>query len=614
MNLLDLGEDLIRIILSVCISQRAFTSLVCRSFRDILKDGDLRNRIPVDISSVFVNEKCFDYAISNFNIINKLAEVFKPDSLEIIKWRPWAARVSFLTAPTGFLKKFFASEFLEFDNIFNAACKTGRMELLSMCWIDEFKYRKFGLLKEQIHEDSAAVIQTFKIRLAHRLRQVVSSPTSNVLLHLIDFVGRDDPPNTYWQRFFFIITPSLREVFGAAATSSAAYEILEILTELVKSNGHRASGEVVCIVMVMGPSARRRSASAWRWIRDKCGTRTLEDVFDSYRLVKNHSWRVFDMPELPVQSDTGFTTPLTLNMFKTAEVEAYKIIRDGVAEGGFLRETFQKTVGTTLMYSYFVSSTILNEICGPSRGLSAKFLASSANFTRHDAADVLLESVHDLFSQHVQNNGVARSLQTIFFKFVQEFPYESYITVKKIMVAGAPNTLHKTLRFLYVSINECILNGMSRVLEDAINCETILHIRELSDIEMSCLLDSIIVQNKKGSVVVRMLNVFLPFCKVAIHQVSETLSNGQFVEAGKLLKHCTEMQKAELGKQVVCSSLRTCTHAVKLALDNGCFSEGSDYHIEALRILNKSNVQKTKENEKRKLPFKALQRSVRFYG
>ena len=589
MNVLDIGDDLLLYILTLCISQQAFTSLVCRSFYNILKGRDFpREKRFVNISSIFVSQACFNYAINNLNIINKVAELWKRDSLQITKWRSQAIDLAFSTAPLELLDNLFAIEFNTPESIRRRTFATGRKGLLDA---------KAGVIQDWCEGAYKTLeSQGFRAHLIQTLFKELASITTNDTLFYVLKCINPITQHSRWSVFFSEFTYYLHAVVSIVSSSKVAYALLDALTGFVEASGHKEHGEFMCVFMVASAS-RTRSASAWRWLRDRCGKRSLQYFFDNYSAVCNQLGEYANLSVLG-----GGMHPMKLDSFKATEVEAYKVIRDGVREGGFLHDTFIQVVGPKLKHAYLVSSTIVNELSGVG--------GAHSRLSRHDAAEVLLESVYDLVSENAGDYEMSKSLQNIFYKLVQEFPYESYMVMKKFALQGNP--LQKVLRFVYVSLNECILKGMSRVLEDAVNSRSVLQLDSFSEVDRANLLDSIIVQNKSGKVVVRMLKSYLPFCKVAIHQVSECLENGQFMEADELMKHCTLVQKIELGKEVVTRRLPS-KRAVKLAFDHECFKAGSDYHCEALRIINDTELEEDLR-KKRKLPFKALQKSIRFRG
>lgn len=604
MHVLDLGDDLLLTILAACISHQAFISLVCRSLCNILRDRDFPcEKRSVNLSSIFINQDCFDYAVHNFNIATKLPGVSRKGGVITTNWSHKAVDVAYSAASLELLWKIFPLPH-GISERFSIACRTGRQDILDTCSSVENLCALFNFFRSSTNVSVGVVSSRHFCRTL--LDSIVSSPTTNALRLLMDFVGEQKRcASSYWCKYFSNFTLSLHTTFTAAAKSQSAYEMLDILTDLVKSNGNKEHAEEVCVVMVAFSSFR--SASAWRWIRDKCGNRSLQDLIYQYQLVPQQ------LPlgmHLTVVKDGVHM--MMLDSFKAIDVESYKVIRDGSVEGGFLHHAFRNvrrnctfiTQGLNFVHSYTVSSALLKTLLGPLFG----------RLNRCDIAEVLLESIYDLLSTPPKWHDVGRSLQSIFYKFVQQFPYESYITIKKVMAKSAPS--QKMLRFVYVALNECILRGMSRVLEDAVNCSSLLHLDEFNDVDRSALLDAIIVQNKTGKKCVGMLRTYLPFCKVAIHHVAESINNGQFMEADELLNHCSHVQKIELGKEVILSRRWRCSqdvHAVKLALQHECFQSGSDYHREAIRIVSKMDLNEAAQ-KKRKLPFRALEMSIQFRG
>ena len=597
MHLFAVGDDLLGVILTFCAVHKAYIALACRRFRNLLCEHEHPRECRfVNISSIFVSKSCYFYAVENLNVVEQFALYWNIRTREIVQWKPKARLLAYKTAPLDLLRMLFPEDFVftkdntkdNYDKKWvTTAVRTGRMELLDNCtfsmevpwlrFLDYFKnshdYFYYPILSNFVNDN---------------IRDLVNSPTADAFLRFVDFMGpRTD--NHYWKLVFRCVeegpsiatTSMIYASFRACAASRIGYDALEVMTSLMKYNGVGEHADLVSIFFVT--ESWGHSASALQWLKTKCGTRDVVDMLNK-AIGDDEMKRRFPLFNRRFINAGRCVNPDMRHIFTPNDAETYKTIRDAVAEGGFLRGAFLQTANGRYGHAQYVSLRILND---------------DQLISRYDASEILLESVYDSLSQCSSFEDLNKTLEDILSLFITQFPYESYMVLRR--VAHARPLRGKLFLWLSVSIRECVLRGMSRVLEDAVNRKSLLQLDAFKEADKSCILDCILVANKPQRTIVRMLKTYLPLCAVGENHLLDSVSNNQFEEVRELLEHCTQLQKAFFGRHLV-SCLAVCKPAIQIAIDSGCFVTEPSLVNRALQLLQSGDSGETR-NKKRKLPF-----------
>lgn len=599
MSLLDLGEDVLSLVLLFAAHHQAFAALVCRLFRRLLVDQQgLCEARRVALSSIFASLSCLQFFLEDSKALRACAEVWGSRPLRVTEWKPHVKNLAFREASIDVLvgaKPELMGCLLTMDSyrasqMIQRAAASGRADLLERMFVTAGScsciLRAIVACFKVAAADTGATWNSIsKKHCSTFVAPACQAPNPKSLEWFVEKLGpAATSKSSNWARLFSRFEGNVRFLLTTASGSVGAFGILQFLAAHMQQHGDKQEARPVAIAVVAASSVKR--AGAWAWLREQCAPKTLEE-----RLLEFKNCKAFSAMRLSVV----YSEFMKLDSFKVRDLESYLIVRDGVGAGGWLQSVFVHVAGSNVQLPMLTSAALVKEM---QNWFSTSFVP------RRETPAIMAECVRDMVLYGQTGH---RRFKIAFYKLTERFPLEAYLTAKRLAADGAPQP-----QLLYIALQECVLSGMSRVAADAVANRDALGVDKIHQSDLSVLLDAVLTQTKRKSLDIRVLKDFVAFCRVGVHHVVEALRYDQTTDATELLRHCSQEQKVEIGKELVTACCPS-SSSLRVALESGCFESGSVFEEDVRRTLERDVEEPPRKRPR--FPFASLKRaamSVRF--
>lgn len=444
MNLLDIANDGLDLVISECFEYAMFTSLVCKRFH--LAVAACKYPCPIRVvylSHIFERKDLLCTFLGDRSVMGIIAKRFSFEEKRVIEWSTTARSLGLRYGNAEVVSMMVDSAYHNrvFDeNYVSQVVLAGQVRLLESfqglcCYIpvpsvveDAITFFSSARYLTSF-ENSAFSYPQYKPMRVHCAALVYpackscSTDALAWLKHTVHQQALVHPTN--WDIMFRTLSGVTRSMVDFAATSECAYAMLDQLLALFVENAHGKRMVKYGMIVCLSRFKLRIRSSAWRWLRDACGGKSLQSVIAEFRVA---SLLGVTHCRLCVPEDEVL---MNAAHFEARDVESYEIISDGIQPGGWLYESFVLALGPqtnidmfTLYYLHRFKMASTQTSCGSALRRGVWLDCKAEELLELCACKILSECENDALNR---GDNIAKMGRLL----IKTSPYTAYVVCRK---------------------------------------------------------------------------------------------------------------------------------------------------------------------------------------
>jgi hypothetical protein len=615
MSITDLADDELHGVLRHCLDYSMFTSLVCKSFRRAVAmiDHPCPVRM-VHLGRVFEREEFLHVFLGDRSFMKLVAPRWSSSEERVIEWSSTARRLAlsygspnviklilrktdFLTAATNAIKTECFSTILAAGkiNLFHAPerlCALGHKTLSKAMafFVDD--------QSEMLPTSASTYGAELRSHCAALVYPACKADSTDTLEWIVDTVQQKAlmrPCN--WDRMFQALSGVTKSMVEYASTSRCAYAMLDMLYALFVANAQGKtlvkSGMIICLAMFK----LRMSGSAWQWMRDACNGTPLNEIIRKFRLasLSRQTHCTLHVPENELIMDS--------NNFCVRDLEAHRIVADGIAPGGWLYKSFSQAVGECTDFDMYTihalkrHKTATGQVDWMKAGSCGVWLDRRADeLLEHCACNVMASCEEDVYGSSDRMRRAMHIVSELSF-------YTAYRVFRRFRHLSKDRRTRLAQAYNKLQVDALVLCANTEMVEvaydfnTAVNCGTL----RLSSKDVKAVLHGLVEHRVQNSGVLRA--VVLGCCRNSVTArdavcaaMSANVCMFQYlVDAIQSVRVSgLEVLRANVANYLIenyTSFFKTVGEStayriIEVCMEKGCFARGSDQEIFAMQQLS----------------------------